>query len=49
VLSESQPDLSDDRLTEKYADTGQIGVLSGYRGDIQDARPKVFHVTSGVL
>jgi HK97 family phage major capsid protein len=36
-------------LAEKYADTGNIGVLSWYRGDIQVARPKAFHVTSGVL
>lgn len=36
-------------LSERYADTGQIGILTWFRGDIQVARPKAFHVTSGVL
>jgi HK97 family phage major capsid protein len=36
-------------LSERYADTGQIGLLAWYRGDIAVARPKAFHVTSGVL
>ncbi len=36
-------------LGERYADTGQIGVLAWWRGDIAVARPKAFHVTSGVL
>jgi HK97 family phage major capsid protein len=36
-------------LSERYADTGQIGILTWFRGDIQVARPKAFHVTSGLL
>lgn len=36
-------------LSERYADTGQIGLLAWWRGDIAVARPKAFHVTSGVL
>lgn len=36
-------------LSERYADTGQIGILAWYRGDVVVARPKAFHVTTGVL
>jgi HK97 family phage major capsid protein len=31
-------------LTEKYADTGQIGLVAPRRGDVQPARPAVFAV-----
>ena len=34
-------------LTDKYADTGQIGLVAWWRGDVAVARPKAFHVTSG--
>lgn len=36
-------------LSERYADTGQIGLLAWWRGDFAVARPKAFHVTTGVL
>lgn len=36
-------------LRERYADTGSIGLLCWFRGDIVAARPKAFVVTSGVL
>jgi HK97 family phage major capsid protein len=36
-------------LSERYADTGQVGILAWFRGDVAVARPKAFHVTSGVL
>jgi HK97 family phage major capsid protein len=36
-------------LGERYADTGQVGILAWFRGDIAVARPKAFSVTSGVL
>lgn len=35
-------------LSERYADTGQIGFLVWFRGDVAVARPKAFHVTTGV-
>lgn len=35
-------------LTERFADTGQVGILAWFRGDVAVARPKAFHVTSGV-
>lgn len=35
-------------LTEKYADTGQVGILAWWRGDVAVARPKAFHVTTGI-
>ncbi|MEQ4518500.1 phage major capsid protein [Pseudarthrobacter sp. B907] len=31
-------------LTEKYADTGQIGIVAHWRGDVQPARPAAFAV-----
>ncbi|TAJ46283.1 MAG: phage major capsid protein [Herbiconiux sp.] len=31
-------------LTERYADTGQIGIVAHWRGDIQPARPSAFAV-----
>src|SRR5829696_4682235 len=36
-------------LRERYADTGSIGLLAWFRGDILAARPKSFVVTVGVL
>jgi HK97 family phage major capsid protein len=36
-------------LNERYADTGQVGIVAWWRGDIAVARPKSFSVTSGVL
>lgn len=36
-------------LTEKYADVGEIGILSWFRGDIAVARPEAFDVITGVL
>jgi len=35
-------------LTERYADNGQIGFVSWWRGDVVVARAKAFHVTTGV-
>ena len=37
-------DFSVQILTERYADTGQIGILSTWRGDVQPARPGAFAV-----
>lgn len=31
-------------LTERYADTGQIGILASWRGDVGIARPRAFSV-----
>jgi HK97 family phage major capsid protein len=31
-------------LTERYADTGQIGIVAHWRGDVQPARPAAFAV-----
>lgn len=36
-------------LGERYADTGSVGLLAWFRGDIVAARPKAFVVTTGVL
>lgn len=36
-------------LNERYADTGQIGFLGWWRGDIIPARPKAFFVETGIL
>ncbi len=36
-------------LRERYADTGQIGFLAWWRGDIAVARPAAFDVVTGVL
>lgn len=36
-------------LRERYADTGSIGLLAWFRGDVLAARPKAFVVTTGVL
>lgn len=36
-------------LQERYADTGQIGLLCWWRGDVQLARPRAFVVTEGLL
>jgi len=35
-------------LTGRYADNGQIGFVSWWRGDVVVARAKAFHVTTGV-
>ncbi len=35
-------------LTEKYADTGQIGIVAHWRGDVQPARPAAFAVYRAV-
>ena len=31
-------------LTERYVDTGEIGIVAHWRGDIQPARPAAFAV-----
>jgi len=31
-------------LTERYAELGQVGILSHWRGDVQVARPKALAV-----
>lgn len=36
-------------LTERYADTGQVGFVCHWRGDIAVARPKAFNVLVGAL
>lgn len=36
-------------LSERYAETGHIGLLCWWRGDIQVARPSAFNVTEGAL
>jgi len=36
-------------LTERYADTGQLGFLCWWRGDVAVARPQAFAVTTGLL
>ncbi len=36
-------------LRERYADSGTIGLLAWFRGDVLAARPKAFVVTTGVL
>jgi HK97 family phage major capsid protein len=35
-------------LTEKYADTGEIGIIATWRGDVQPARPAAFAVYRGL-
>lgn len=35
-------------LTERYADNGQVGIVAWWRGYTLVARPKAFHVTTGV-
>lgn len=35
-------------LRERYADTGQVGFLTWWRGDVAVARPKAFTVVTGV-
>lgn len=42
-------ELSVQVLTERYSETGQIGFLAWWRGDIAVARPAAFHITTGVL
>jgi HK97 family phage major capsid protein len=32
------------RLTERYAENGQVGILAYWRGDVQVARPKALAV-----
>ena len=36
-------------LSERYADTGSIGLLAWFRGDVLVTRPKAFAVVQGVL
>jgi hypothetical protein len=36
-------------LTERYAETGSIGLLAWFRGDVLVTRPKAFAVVQGVL
>ncbi len=36
------------QLNERYADSGQIGLLVWFRGDVQVARAKAFDVVTGV-
>lgn len=36
-------------LTERYADTGQIGFLAWFRGDVAVARAGSFHIQTGAL
>ncbi|RFA14514.1 hypothetical protein B7R22_09850 [Subtercola boreus] len=35
-------------LTERYADTGEIGIVAHWRGDVQPARPSAFAVYRGL-
>lgn len=35
-------------LTERYADTGQIGIVAHWRGDVQPARPAAFAVYKAI-
>lgn len=35
-------------LTERYADTGQVGILCWWRGDVAVARPAAFAITVGI-
>lgn len=35
-------------LSERYADTGSVGILAWFRADIALARPAAFHVVSGI-
>jgi hypothetical protein len=37
------------RLVERYADTGQTGLLIWWRGDIQLQHPQWFNVLTGAL
>lgn len=41
-------DLRIQVLVERYADTGEVGFVAHWRGDIALARPAAFHVTTGV-
>lgn len=36
-------------MTERYADTGQLGFLAWFRGDVAVGRPGAFHVQTGAL
>ncbi|KQY59370.1 hypothetical protein ASD11_07315 [Aeromicrobium sp. Root495] len=36
------------RLVERYADTGQVGFVAWFRGDIVPARPAAFDIVTGV-
>lgn len=42
-------DLQIQVLTERYADTGQVGILCWWRGDVAVARPAAFAITVGIL
>lgn len=35
-------DITIQVLTERYADTGEIGIIAHWRGDVQPARPRAF-------
>lgn len=35
-------------LKERYADTGQVGFLVWFRGDVAVARPKAFNIVTGI-
>ena len=35
-------------LRERYADSGEIGIVAYFRGDVQLARPAAFQMTTGV-
>ncbi len=36
-------------LHERYADTGQVGFLAWFRGDVAVGRAAAFDVTTGIL
>lgn len=40
--------LTISRLVERYADTGQVGFVAWFRGDIVPARPAAFDIVTGV-
>lgn len=41
-------DVTIQTLTERYADTGQIGIVAHWRGDVQTARPRAFSAFRGL-
>lgn len=41
-------DITIQVLTERYADTGQIGIAATWRGDVQLARPRAFSVFKAI-
>jgi len=44
LLVGQRPGLTIQILQERYAESGQVGILASWRGDIQPARPRAFSV-----